>query len=349
VVASPVHIGIWTYAVIVAFSLVTLAWSYYSVKELATLVGYREGEDLLIQYGRLAVLQYELRASTVLIIFGFMLRALSHVFTFAYLHNRILSRQKTKLGALLLVPSLIYLIQYMLWGSRGGVIEYISFFIFVYAYFKSRVVRNQKEFNLEISRIAIKGFALFILIFIGAGALKGWAESNPFEIVAIYGGGSLSGLDIYLKSTALHSTVFGEETLLGIYALLERVGVSSVSSSRILEFTAIGQMVEGNIYTSLRRYINDYGVLGMIFLQFALGYLFSLGLMQLKRSKKIGYFSLLYSMLFVTLVYQALDEQVLTSFLSTTQLFTVLFTFLFYRLLLRKKLNKPEQTVRQTA
>ena len=343
----PIRIGAWTYATILAFALLTLVWSYYSIKEMAFAVGYREGEHLLIQYGRLAVLQHEMRPSPVLIIFGFMLRALSYVLTFAYLYNKVLALQKVRLPALLLLPSLIYLPQYMLWGSRGAVIEYISFFIFVYAYFKSRVTRSRREYNLEILALVFKGLAIFFCIFVGAGVLKGWAGSSPFDVVAIYGGGSLSALDVYLSNPTPHPIAFGQETLLGIYALLERVGVSSVSSSRILEFTTIGQTEATNIYTSIRRYISDYGVLGMLSIQFTLGYLFSVGFIKLQRSNRIGFFSLFYSMLFMMLVYQALDEQALTTFLSITQLFTVLFAFLFYRLLLRSKLNKPEQSVLQ--
>lgn len=346
--ASPIEIKSWTYVLILAFSLITLVWSYHSVKEMATAVGYREGENLLIQYGRLAVLQNEMRPSIILTIFGFMLRALSYVLTFAYLYNKIISRKKIKLGALLLLPSLIYLLQYMLWGSRGGVIEYISFFIFLYAYFLSRATSSPRALNIYAFSLSLKGIGFFFLIFISAGALKGWAESNPLDIIAIYGGGSLSALDIYLRSPIHSPGAFGQETLLGIYSLIERMGFSSIPSSRILEFTPIGQTEVTNIYTSIRRYINDYGMFGMLTIQFFLGYLFSIGLIIIKKSKNIGYFSIFYATSFMALIYQALDEQALTTFLSTTQIFTVLFTFIFYRLLLHKKVNKPEKQDFQT-
>jgi len=342
---KPIEIGTCTYINILFFSIVTLVWSYYSIKEMATAVGYREGEHLLIQYARLAVLQNEMRPSTTLILFSFMLRALSYTLTFAYLHNKILCKKEANLRLMLLLPSLIYLIQYMLWGSRGGVIEYISFFIFIYAYFKSRVTQSPKSTNLAVLKLAAKGLAFFLFIFIGAGSLKGWAESNPLEVIAVYGGGSLSALDVYLTNVRHPPAAFGQETLLGIYALLERVGLSSVSSSRILEFTTIGQTETTNIYTSIRRYINDYGILGMLYIQFTLGYLFSAGYVRLQKSKEIGYFALFYSTLFMILIYQALDEQALTTFLSTTQIFTIFFTFLFYNLLLRKKLNKSDQII----
>jgi len=73
---KPIEIGTCTYINILFFSIVTLVWSYYSIKEMATAVGYREGEHLLIQYARLAVLQNEMRPSTTLILFSFMLLVL---------------------------------------------------------------------------------------------------------------------------------------------------------------------------------------------------------------------------------------------------------------------------------
>lgn len=340
IMVSPIQIGTQVYLIILTFSLITLVWSYCSIKELAVAVGYREGEDLLIQYGRLAVLQKEMRPSMILTVFGFMLRALSYVLTFAYLYNIIVSRERARLGVLLLLPSVIYLLQYMLWGSRGGVIEYISFFVFIYAYFKYKVMRGKRDYNFKILGLSLWGLALFFLVFVGAGALKGWAGSNPFDIIAIYGGGSLSALDGYLGTPKDMQAVFGRETLLGFYSLFERVGIYLSPSSRILEFTAVGQTEVTNIYTSIRRYISDYGVLGMVVIQFFLGFLFSIGLVVLNGSRRIGYFSLLYATLFMALIYQALDEQALTTLFSTTQIFTVLFTFVFYKLLLKKKLEQ---------
>lgn len=336
---KPINISGRLFLAIIAFSFFTLSWSYQSIKEMATAVGYREGENLLIQYGRLAILQNDMRPDMLLTILGFLLRAISYILTYVYLYNKILTRRKTKIRTLLLLPSLIYLIQYMLWGSRGGVIEYISFYIFVYAFFKSRVAKNNRIFNIEVLSLAFKGITLFVLIFVAAGSLKGWAESNPLEVVATYGGGSLSALDIFLNSPKINTSSFGQETFLGVYSLLERIGISSVSSSRILEFTTIGQSEITNIYTSIRRYVSDYGFFGMIYIQFILGYLFSAGFLHLQRSKRFGYFLLFYSMLFMAIIYQALDEQALTTLFSTTQVFTILFTYILYRLFLRRKTN----------
>jgi hypothetical protein len=77
----------------------------------------------------------------------------------------------------------------------------------------------------------------------------------------------------------------------------------------------------------------------MLAAQFSIGVIFGLMYRYINTRNNIGYFVIFYAMLFMAIIYQSIDEQLLTSFLSVDQVFTVLFTGLLYALFLKKRLN----------
>ena len=70
---------------------------------------------------------------------------------------------------------------------------------------------------------------------------------------------SIPSLDYWLNKAKDLSTVFGEETLYGVTSVLRKLNLVNLKETvRHLEFVDFGD-ASGNVYTCLRRYINDYG------------------------------------------------------------------------------------------
>ncbi|MFT9487168.1 MAG: O-antigen polymerase [Tepidibacillus sp.] len=321
-------------------SIVILIWYYYRIQNIALQVGYQNGRNLLIQYARLGILQYGISIGPLLAISTFVLRSISYIYTFVYLYNKLLCKKENWIKDLhMLIPTVIYLAQYSLSGSRGAIIEYISYFLVLVAIFMTKSKKRKIENNRKIIKYAIIGLSSFLLLFIILGNLKGWKGSDVTSLISTYAGGSILALDNYLLSNNIVNDFFGQESLLGINNLFHRIGIYSSESSRILEFTTIGPNITTNIYTAIRRYIQDFGVMGMLIIQFFLGMFFNMLYLIIKRSKEINYLYIFYSLLFMALVYQSIDEQFLVSFLSVTQIFTIGFSFILYRLLLHKKIQ----------
>ena len=155
-------------------------------------------------------------------------------------------------------------------------------------------------------------------------------------MLSLYGGGSILALDRYLHSVHVEGVVFGYESFIGVNHLLYMAGFYIEDSTRILAFTDLGSGFATNIYTALRRYINDFGCMGMIIAQFLFGAVFSAMYLIIKNSKSVNYFHVFYSIMFMVLVYQAIDDQFLVSFMSVTQVFTVMFTYIIYRVICRR-------------
>ena len=95
-------------------------------------------------------------------------------------------------------------------------------------------------------------------------------------MVSVYTGMSIPSLDYWLNKAKDLSTVFGEETLYGVTSVLRKLNLVHLKETvRHLEFVDFGD-ASGNVYTCLRRYINDYGYAGMLFMQGAVGAFYSL-------------------------------------------------------------------------
>ncbi|ETA81773.1 hypothetical protein T472_0204605 [Youngiibacter fragilis 232.1] len=323
------------------FSVVVLIWYYLRMREIAGIVGYSSGQQLLIQYARLGILQYGISVGPVLAVATFLLRALSYVYTFIFLYNfYMFNKSRIKSEVYYLLPSIMYLVQYSLSGSRGAIIEYFTYVIILIGIFLIKTKKSNIETNKRIAKYAVLGLLVFFIVFIFLGNLKGWKGADVKSLLSIYTGGSILAFDNYLNLPKVPNEYFAEETLVGVNNLLSRIGIYEREFSRVLEFTVIDGKITTNIYTSIRRYIQDFGVFGMIIVQIIIGFFFGALYSKIKKSKRFNYVVIFYSILFMSVIYQSIDEQFLTTFLSTTQIFTVLFTYTFYRMLIRPKLRK---------
>lgn len=323
------------------FSVVVLIWYYLRMQEIAGMVGYSGGQQLLIQYARLGMLQHGISIGPVLAIATFILRALSYIYTFIFLYNiYMFSVLRIKNEVFYLIPSIMYLVQTSLSGSRGAFIEYFTYVIILAGIFLKKTTKSNIKTNKKIAKYAVLGLITFFIIFIFLGNLKGWKGADVKSLLSTYTGGSILAFDNYLNSPKLPNEYFAEETLLGVNSLLSRIGIYEREFPRILEFTDIGANIITNIYSSLRRYIQDFGILGMTIIQVMVGFFFGACYLKIKKSRRFNYIVIFYSMLFMCVIYQSIDEQFFTAFLSITQIFTILFTYTFYRMLIRPKLGK---------
>jgi len=323
------------------FSLAVLIWYYLRMRQIAGMVGYSSGQQLLIQYARLGILQYGISVGPVLAIATFLLRALSYVYTFIFLYNFYMFKEsRIKREVYYLLPSIVYLAQYSLSGSRGAIIEYFTYIIILIGIFLIKTKKSNIETNKRIAKYAVFGLLVFFIVFIFLGNLKGWKGADIKSLLSIYTGGSILAFDNYLNLPKVPNEYFAEETLVGVNNLLNRIGIYEREFSRVLDFTAIDSKTTTNIYTSLRRYIQDFGVFGMIIVQVLIGFFFGALYSKIKKSKRFNYVVIFYAIIFMSIIYQSIDEQFLTTFLSTTQIFTILFTYIFYRVLIKSKLRK---------
>jgi oligosaccharide repeat unit polymerase len=178
--------------------------------------------------------------------------------------------------------------------------------------------------TFKIYAICLLGVVVFYAVFIYLGTFTAKTSlENASEKIAIYSGGSIVALDRYLTDGHMHrSSIFGQETLINVYGLLSKIGFNAPTFSRHLEAISLGGYAT-NVYTSLRRYISDYGYLGMILMQILLGVFFGGFYMKIKSLKTPSILMLIYSYLFYALIMQGIDEILMSNMLNYVTVYRI--------------------------
>lgn len=252
------------------------------------------------------------------------------IFLFFFMHNCILCRFRKK-WLLYLCPVGIVVAAQILGTGRTFMIMLLStILLFGFLMFNLRWGWNSKT-TIRIIMLGCIALILFFAVFTLLGYLTGKSKvRGVWDTISLYTGLSIPSLDVYLSKPRVPSDVLGKETLYGLRTILKTLGFDIASEVRHLEFSEFANGISGNVYTNLRRYINDYGYAGMLVLQFIVGSAYSLFYNYLKSQKKVGFPLILYSMLFFPLVMQGIDELLLSSMVNTTTIYKIIYFVFFY-------------------
>lgn len=134
---------------------------------------------------------------------------------------------------------------------------------------------NNFNFNSKKKTIFILVGAgiLFIFFFLGFGLFTGKVTiggRSPVDIIAHYGGLSMPAFSVYLDSVHLEVPSVGNSTLTDFTRKLNYLGFNLAPSTTFLKFTQF-YGIDTNVYTAMRRYIDDYGFVGMYIIMCLMG------------------------------------------------------------------------------
>ena len=113
---------------------------------------------------------------------------------------------------------------------------------------------------------------LFLLFGFYREGFSAWAE--PIFYYCPLWGLSAPALSVYLNSTPLESPYIGLTTLWDIYSKLRVLGLSLPQNITFLKFVQF-HGINTNVYTAMRRYIEDYGYIGMYLIMYFLGIIYT--------------------------------------------------------------------------
>lgn len=318
------------------FGIVISYQTYTKLFEMANLAGYKEGKHLL-NYVRYAIIHYNASWGTFLPIFKFWVIGIGYVFTFAIINNIIYIKDKNKLFLkywYYTLPIIPFFILQIFSTGRTGIIQYFSMIIFSGVILFEIKEKWTFKKNLKIIIFGISSLILFYIIFIGIGTFTGKSSLMSIrDTLSIYTGSSIVGLNEYLKDPT-YSEYMGEETLYGIRYILNYIGFDVKTFSKHLEFINFSNY-STNIYTSLRRYIHDYGYLGMLVIQFFIGAIYTLVYTWFKKKNKVNVGIIIYSYFGYYLIIQFINATFLTSLFSITQVFEIFFILISYILFIK--------------
>lgn len=322
---EPIEIS--TLLIICVCVVLCLLFIHYmqELMRVAIAAGYRKDEGLLfVQYVRKASLHTE--------VYGWIDRlagwsvtfasVIAYVFLYILCYNLIFFK---KIKFLYIIPVMTYLPYIVFSGGRTQFIYIIAFLIIVGGTFYLQKNRWSLKSVLSVIKAGLGGVIVFLCIFIVVGSLKNTSVfKSAFSTISFYTGMSIPSLDDYFLNPRPKGEYFGEHVLFGIYGFLREFNDSIPDFYAPYDFVSFNG-TSGNVYTVIRRYHQDFGLLGLYGLMFFLGFFYSF--FYLLVSKKSCFGLLLYGYIIAPIVEIAIEERFFMSVVSHSQL--IIFMLLY--------------------
>ena len=212
------------------------------------------------------------------------------------------------------VPLILYFLITLLQGGRLNFIAMALAIVFLTYYcFRKKYGWSQSKNYKFIIRLLLV-FILFAICFYLLKDIVGrTSEDNFFDYVTRYFGGSIELLDQFLNSNYSFDSAYRNETFPGFAATLYRLGIGDDIIHKSLEFRySETGIVLGNIYTGLRRYYADFGIIGVVIIQIIFSLIFNYLYYRSKKATKFSPFNvtiiIVYAYSIFSVVTQAMED-----------------------------------------
>ncbi len=330
---------------IINIILSILLYKYFrEIYKLSLIGGNPGGYNLMLFYAREAQLKFN-NVNRVLTYAIYFVKSISYVCLFILSYNSIYKKFKIK-NLVLVTPTLIYLGFIILSTGRT---EFIYLLVFILVMFFT-LYQQKYSFDSKLTKkIIIYGILillLFFVIFSLVGLLTGKTQSRSiFEMISIYVGSSIPALDIYINSPIIPNTYFGENTLIPFYKILRVLGYEKgpliYPASEFLFFGGIAT----NIYTAIRKYYQDFGIVGLNLITFLLGCFYGIFFHYSSYKKNNFFCMILYSNLCYPIFMFVIEDLFLTGFFPTGIIYNFVALGVTYYLLVYK--NRKKQKIKE--
>lgn len=255
----------------------------------------------------------------------------------------------------LLLLTFVIICSSLLNTSRLNIIIYFVESVTFYDIFLNRKNGKGISLNIRFAIRAIIGFVLFCGIFVFLKQIAGRIDDrNPFYYITYYLGQSIHNLDVYLQEKHTKPDIWGKETFYGLnHALYLFTGDNKYNYIAHKEFRFNKGISTGNVYTTFRAFIHDFGYLGFILLTIIFSAIMNFWYLRIKtktRIKKYKAFdiSAMYYAYMMFTVYTAFFTDYFYNRVVSLNIFKTILSFYFWELLfVRVRLKMGEKNGRQ--
>ena len=258
------------------------------------------------------------------------------VLTYILINNRLKNKKKKGTKVIVIIIA-IYIANTFMTTGRAKMLSFFIYilccWIIIYAQKRNWVFRGNIKIFGKI--ILIAGTAISLFYFAGFLTEKSLHYDNFFDNFANYFSSSLYALNEYLKNPSdfnSGTSFFGSYTLSGICSFLRTLGINIPANNIVLEYIPCGKYVT-NIYTPLRRYVQDFGILGEVLIMFFIGYGYKRLLWKNKSSD--GFSCIVTSYFYFPLFFISIEERVFMDVIMTRSLYTLIYLYLVYMWLVK--------------
>lgn len=261
---------------------------------------------------------------------------LTYFLVYVYFYNKFFHGIKNRM---LLFPALLYALQLLCSTGRTAYIELITIILIISFIMLKEKTNWTRTNDGKIIRSGVIAIISFLILFRLFGYLTETSLHNElWNNFSEYIGASIIGLDQYLGSPPTKNILFGQETLRNIYMIMREWGLNIAwySPHHTFYYWANG---ESNVYTGLRKCIQDYTLVGMFITRYLLGFLYAVMIKRIKHnrvSNNPSYAYIVCGMLFYPIAMTAIAD-VYTAIISTETLYELLYLFFIHWFFIGRK------------
>lgn len=241
-----------------------------------------------------------------------------------------------------LITMILYFSHTIISGGRTKMMYYIVFIFVVYLIlFRHKKNWTEKSTFLVIRYLLLAlviGLSIFIVI---EQTVRGSIYGTTFNMwnqLSKYMGSSIYALNVYLDNPTFMTNFKETETLFPIISIVNKLGADIPFINNALEFVNFGNdlQVNTNIYTASRRYIHDFGYIGMVVLMFIQGFLYSTIYNSIKFRRIDGVFLIIYGIIIYPAAFYFIEERFLNDLFTLTMIFQLFMIIIIWSFLVGK-------------
>lgn len=264
----------------------------------------------------------------------------------------IVSKNKNrKLCVLLIAQILTVVVNGMLGGTKGAMLDPIMRFLTIYLFV---LFAQRQSFILPLKTVFVilVAFASFAIGFRAINGLIGrnveW--KNNSDMFSIYMGAQIKNFDIYMHGADgnRENLFVGEETFNGIY---KSIYPDYIRQPR--QFQEVRNSSLGNVYTQVYSFHKDFGVVGVVLLTALMAFISMITYNRAKRTimnpMRLRLSLIVYSYMtmpiFMSFFSSRFSEQILTLTFLKQLVYIWIMLLLFNRFIIKRKTKKNEQII----
>ena len=252
--------------------LTSLLYIYYCSKSIGTNLNLFNFASKMSEYRQLKMVDDDSLFQIPLLVKQLVKfsKAIIFCYTFVIINNIVVTRknnEKAKTPIKWYIMIVFFFFQSVFSASRFDlaiIFIYVITILYLLLFNEKSVIKSKMNFKLVLKIIAV----IFVLGFLFSSTKEIFGRSGDkttSEYISSYFGGSIELLDLYMNNPIPKSSIVGKETFFSLNNTL----ISDQSSKYTihLEFRRSNGIWIGNVYTALRMYYQDFGMIGVIVLQ----------------------------------------------------------------------------------
>lgn len=254
----------------------------------------------------------------------------AYVFLYICVNDFLASNEKIIIKRFRLLdtlPIVLYIIYNLVAATRGSILTiFIAGIVIFHLLYHKKYGWNKRyslKMLLKFMLLAVLILAVFILLRDVVGRRYSETAADPLYYICCYAGGSIHLLDDFIKNPPTPSNIWGKETF---YSFIRFFGshfdIDDWMYVSHFEYRMANGLNVGNVYSAFRKYIYDFGYLGVIWCTATVSLIYSILYYNIKYKRKknrcIDIPILYFGYIAYGYFYMSIQEQPLSTILCTT-------------------------------